>query len=107
MNLVNDLLFNFHIFIWQDNNDGRTNKWTGLFKLLGIKVKMDKIDLISGSTQFWSTIVKSYLVNNDNIQNHFSFVIKILPFTQDLLLYTPLLFATKTLSTPITKPSQV
>lgn len=101
VDLVYDLSLNSHILVWQEGNGGRPGMWTSPFKLLGIEDETCKIDLPSGPTEFWSTIVKFYLVDDDNTQNHSPLTVEILPFTQDLLPDTPPLSATKTSSTPI------
>lgn len=37
VDLIYDLLLNFDVLIWQKSNVGRTSKWTGPFKILGIE----------------------------------------------------------------------
>ena len=61
----------------------------------------------SGPTEFRSTVVKPYLVDNDNIENHSSPTADFLPLAQDLLPDNAPLPATETPSTPITRPFQL
>ena len=37
IDLIHDLLLNSDVLVWQESNAGQTEKWIGLFKLLGIK----------------------------------------------------------------------
>lgn len=46
-------------------------------------------------TSFGTTIVKSYLVDNDNTKNNFLFITEILPIVQNLLPNSPPLLATE------------
>lgn len=52
-------------------NTGCTNRWTGLFKLLGIINKTCKISLLFELTDFKNTVVKFYLIKpkDDNPNN--------------------------------------
>lgn len=53
-----------------EGNAGRTSRWTGPFKLLGIVDETCKISLLSGPTDFRSTVVKPYLIGpKDNDLN--------------------------------------
>ena len=79
VDLIHDLPLNSDILIWRKDNAERIGKWTGLFKLLGIKDETYLIYLLSGPTQFRSTIVKPYLVDDNNTQNHSLPIAEILP----------------------------
>ena len=103
VDLIYDLPLYSDLLVWQESNVERTRKWTGPFKLLGIKSETCLIYLPSGFTKFRSIIVKPYLVDDNNTQNYFSPIAKILPLAQDLLPDTSLLPVTKTSSTPITR----
>lgn len=105
VNLDHDLSLNFDILIWQEINAERTGKLTGLFKLLGIESETCKIYLLTCLTKFQSTIVKLYFIDDNNTENHFSFISDFLPLNQDLLSNIVPLHITKILSTPITRLS--
>ena len=107
VDLVHDLPLDSDVLVWREGNAGRTGKWTGPFKLLGIKGETCLIHLPSGPTEFRSTVVKPYLVDDDNTQNHSPPTAEILPLAQDLLPDTPPLPATETPSTPTTRPFRV
>lgn len=107
VDLIHDPLLNFDILVWRKDNIGQTSKWTGSFKLLSIKNETYKIDLLSSLTEFWSIVIKSYLVDDDNIKTHFSSIINFLPLAQDLLPDNISLPITKTLFMPITRLFQV
>jgi hypothetical protein len=58
---VHDLSINSDVLVWREGK-----KWTGPFKLLGIEGETCKIALSSGSTDFRSTVVKSFLIESIN-----------------------------------------
>ena len=107
VDLVYDLPVNSDVLVWREDNAGRTGKWTGPFKLLGIEGKTCKIHLPSGPTEFQSTVVKPYLVDDDNTEKYSPSTADFLPLAQDLLPDNAPLPTTKTPSTPITRPSRV
>lgn len=107
VNLVYDFLLNFNILVWRKNNAGRTHKQIGLFKFLGIKGKIYKIHLLSNPIKFRGTIIKPYLINNNNTKNYSPSTTNFWPLTQNLLPDTAALPANKILSTPITRSFQV
>lgn len=76
---VHDLPLNSDVLVWREGNAGRTGKWTGPFKLLGIEGETCKIHLPSGPTQFRSTVVKPYLVDDNNTENHSPLLPKFCP----------------------------
>lgn len=52
-------------------NVGCTDRWDGLFKLLGIINKTCKISLLFGLTNFRNTVIKFYLIEpkDDNLND--------------------------------------
>lgn len=67
---VHNLSINSDVLVFREGNAGRTGKWTGPFKLLGIVNETCKISLPSGPTDFRSTVVKPYLIEpEDNDPN--------------------------------------
>lgn len=106
VDFVYNLLLNFDILVWQKGNIGQTGKQTSLFKLLGIEDETYKIDLPSGPTEFRSTVVKPYLVNDENTENHSLTPVKISLITQNPLLNTTTLLAAKDTLIAIIKPSR-
>lgn len=62
VSLLHDLPLNSDVLVWREGNIGRTGTWTGPFKLLGIEGETCKVDLPSGPTEFRSTTVKPYLI---------------------------------------------
>lgn len=107
VNLIHNLLLNSNILLWWENNTRRTGKWTSLFKLLDIKDKTYKIYLSSNPTEFRNIIVKPYLIDDTNAENHSLFTVKILLLAQNLLLDTLLLPITKTTFISTTRPLQI
>ena len=61
---VHDLPLNADVLVWREGNGGRTGKWTGPHKLLGIENQTCIINLPSGPTKFRSTVIKPYLIEN-------------------------------------------
>ena len=59
---LHDLPLNSDVLVWREGNVGRTGIWTGPFKLLSIERETCKVDLPSGPTEFRSTTVKPYLI---------------------------------------------
>ncbi len=85
MDLVHDLPLNSDVLVWREGNVGQSGKWTGPFKLLGIKGETCKIYLPSGPTEFRSTVVKPYFVDDDNTENNSPPTVEILPTTQSIV----------------------
>lgn len=69
-----------------------------LFKFLSIKSKICKIYLLFNYMKFSNIIVKLYFINNKNIKNNSSTIIKILLIIQNLLSISPSLFILKNTS---------
>ncbi|SLM40545.1 hypothetical protein SS1G_12712 [Lasallia pustulata] len=61
VSILHDLPLNLDVLVWREGNAGRSGRWTGLFKLLGIDGETCKVELPSGPTDFRSTTVKPYL----------------------------------------------
>ncbi len=62
---IHDLFLNSDVLIWRDNLSQR-DKWTESFKLLIIEDETCKIVLSSESTDFRSTVIKSFLIESIN-----------------------------------------
>ncbi len=62
---IHDLSLNSDVLIWRDNLNQR-DKWTESFKLLNIDDETCKIALSSESTDFRSTVIKSFLTKSIN-----------------------------------------
>lgn len=58
---IHDVPLNSDVLVWREGNTGRSGKWTGPFKLLGIDKETCRIQLPSGPTDFRTTLVKPYL----------------------------------------------
>jgi hypothetical protein len=58
---IHDLPLNSDVLVWREGNTGQSGKWTGPFKLIGLKGETCKIQLPSGPTDFRTTVVKPYL----------------------------------------------
>ena len=58
---LHDLPLNSEVLVWREGNAGKTGKWTGPFKMLGIEGETCKIAMPYGITDFRSTVVKPYL----------------------------------------------
>ena len=58
---IHDLPLNSDVLVWREGNTGRSGKWTGPFKMLGIDSETCKVQLPSGPTDFRTTTVKPYL----------------------------------------------
>ena len=63
---VHDLLINSDVLVFCKANAGHTGRWTGPFKLLSIINETYKISLLSGPTDFRSTVIKPYLIESEN-----------------------------------------
>ena len=61
-----DLPLNSEVLVWREGNAGKSGKWTGPFKMLGMKDETCKIEMPYGSTDFRSTVVKSFFRNNES-----------------------------------------
>ena len=61
VSILHDLPLNSDVLVWREGNAGRSGRWTGPFKLLGIDGETCKVELPSGPTDFRSTMVKPYL----------------------------------------------
>jgi hypothetical protein len=62
---IHNLFLNSDVLIWRDNLNQR-DKWTESFKLLDIEDEMCQIALSSESTDFRSTVIKSFLIESIN-----------------------------------------
>ncbi len=60
---IHDLSLNSDVLIWRDNLNQR-DKWIELFKLLDIEDETCKIVLSFESTDFWSIVIKSFLIES-------------------------------------------
>ncbi len=107
MDFVHDLPLNSDVLVWQEGNTGRSGKWTGPFKLLGIEGETCKIHLPSGPTEFRSTVDKPYLVDDDNTENNSPLTAKILPIAQSIVPNISPLPAAKNPPTATTRPSYI
>jgi hypothetical protein len=58
---IHDLPLNLDVLVWQEGNTSHSGKWSGLFKLIGLERKTCKVQLLSGPTDFRTTVVKPYL----------------------------------------------
>lgn len=72
-----------------------------------MKDKTYKINLPSGPTEFRSTVIKSYLIDDKNTENRSLTPTNISPITQNLLLYTTTLPAAKDIPITAIRPSWV
>lgn len=79
----------------------------GPFKLLDIKDEICKFHLLSGLTKFKSTVIKSYLIDNENTENSSLTPAKISLLAQNLLSDTSPLPLTKTSPMPPSRPFQI
>lgn len=70
VNPLHDLPLNSDVLVWREGNTGHAGKWTGPFKLLGIEGKTCRVELPSGSTEFRSTVVKPYLIDKTDNDDH-------------------------------------
>jgi hypothetical protein len=62
---IHDLFLNSDVLVWRDNLNQR-DKWIESFKLLIIEDETCKIVLSSESTDFRSTVIKSFLIESIN-----------------------------------------
>ena len=67
--VLHDLPLNSEVLVWREGPTGRSGKWTGPFKLLGMEGETCKVNLPSGPTSFRSTTVKPYLTEEENIDD--------------------------------------
>src|SRR5580692_13095646 len=57
---IHDTPLNAPVLVWREGNTGRSGKWTGPFKLLGIDGETCRVLLPNGPTDFRSTVVRPY-----------------------------------------------
>jgi hypothetical protein len=62
---IHDVPLNSPVLVWREGNAGHGGKWTGPFPLLGIDRKTCHVQLPSGPTDFRSTVVKPYHINEE------------------------------------------
>lgn len=105
VNPVHDLPLNSDVLVWREGNAGRTGKWTGPFKLLGIEGEICKIHLPSGPIEFRSTVVKPYLTDDDDTKNSPS-TTKISPVAENSLSDAQTLPAAENPLTEMARPSR-
>ncbi len=63
---IHDLFLNSDVLIWRKDNVNQHDKWIESFKLLSIENETCKIALSSESIDFWSTVIKSFLIKSFN-----------------------------------------
>lgn len=107
MDFVHDLPLNSDVLVGQEDNIRQSSKWTDSFKLLGIKGEICKIYLPSSPTEFRNTVVKPYLVNNDNTENNSPPTAKTLSIAQSIVPNISLLSTTNNLLIATTRPSHI
>jgi hypothetical protein len=62
---IHDVPLNSPVLVWREGNAGHGGKWTGPFPLLGIDRETCHVQLPSGPTDFRSTVVKPYHINEE------------------------------------------
>ena len=67
---LHDLPLNSNVLVWREGNAGHVGTWTGPFKLLGIDGETCKVNLPSGPTEFRSTTIKPYLIEEPHNSDH-------------------------------------
>ena len=60
---IHNLPLNSLILVWREGNIGQLRYWVGPYNLLNIKREMCTVNLPSGFTKFYNTVVKPYLIN--------------------------------------------
>jgi hypothetical protein len=92
VNSIHDLFLNSDVLIWREGTN--RDKWIESFKLLSIDDETCKIDLSFYSIEFRSTVIKSFLTeDNDYVQiefeNNLAFITRsIFEFKDDLASFT-------------------
>ncbi len=61
---IHDLSLNSNVLIWRESNSNQRDKWIESFKLLNMNNEICKIELSSESTDFRSTVIKSFHVES-------------------------------------------
>jgi hypothetical protein len=66
--VIYNLPLNSLILVWREGNIKQPKYWAGPYNLLNIKGEIYTINLPSGPTKFYSTVVKPYLTDPEYIQ---------------------------------------
>ncbi len=66
---IHNLLFNLPVLVWREGPTGQPDYWSGLYNLLNIKNETYTIQLPHRPTNFYSTVVKPYLVDPEIIED--------------------------------------
>ncbi|KAI0995524.1 hypothetical protein K3495_g12656 [Podosphaera aphanis] len=89
---LHDLPLNAPVMVWCEGNTGQAGHWDGPFSLISISDETFTLNLPSGPTQFRSTSVKPYLVEQTKSNNNID--------SQATVLASPRLEATTPSNTP-------
>jgi hypothetical protein len=86
---IHDLLLNFSILMFHENNIEHSESWKESFRLLSIQNESVIIDLSSESTKFRSTSIQSYyqdenIHSNENLSSDQSKVVSIIESSHQL-----------------------
>jgi hypothetical protein len=71
--LIHNLSLNFNVLVYRERNDNQSESWKDSFKLLNINDESAIIELLSDSTKFRSTMIKSYY-DDDHLKNSSFFI---------------------------------
>jgi hypothetical protein len=66
---LHDTPINSDVLVWREGNAGRSGKWTGPFKLLGIDSETCRIQQAHGPVEFRTTVVKPFMRDDIDIGN--------------------------------------
>lgn len=72
VSVLHDLPLNANVLVWREGPVGRSGKWSGPFKMLGIEGETCKVELPNGVTDFRTTTVKPFLTEElqENEKDH-------------------------------------
>jgi hypothetical protein len=63
---VQNLEINSEVLVWREGNGGQTGTWEGPFRLIDVTGETVTVDLPHGPTQFRSTVIKPYYVEQSD-----------------------------------------
>ena len=67
--VIYDLLLNFPVLVWRERPTGQPSYWSSLYNLLNIKNETYIIQLPYKPTNFYSMVIKLYLVDPKIIED--------------------------------------
>jgi hypothetical protein len=64
---VHDFTLNSDVLVWREGNTGQLGNWDGPYKLVGVNRESCVLALLHGNTTFRTTVVKPFLVPNEQV----------------------------------------